>query len=176
MQPVSLEVWKQKMDNLNARRVSNPGVKPCNTQIGDYKSNINKVKIGSSLLDVGCGGMPVKAVLPDTVKYVGIDPFPIKEGVVNMAIEDCTFEDNSFDTVICFACLDGTIDPSKAIQQMKRVCKNNVLLLTGIDIEPDKYHTHKITMEFLMEQFIDFKLGYKEVLHPKVFLIEFLKP
>lgn len=167
------ETWLEKMGNLNARRKTDTNF-PANHTNPFYGEMIKKCFIGNSVLDVGCGGMAIKNFLSPGVKYTGIDPFPLFNEVQQMKIEDCTFPDYHFDTVYCFAVLDGVQDAAKALQQMKRVCACNIVILTGIDIEADQFHTFKITEAFLLETIGgDFRMTYKEEIRPKVFLYEF---
>jgi hypothetical protein len=67
------------------------------------------------------------------------------------------------------------MDFKKSIEQIKRVCNKNVLFLTGVGIEPDQYHTIKITEAMLIAEMKPFKVGLMEYLAPKILLIEFKK-
>lgn len=173
---VSKELWKEKMHNLNERR-SYEVIKNTVPGVDDYGLHIRKAfgGVGSNILDVGCGLCIIKNHVSPVTNYVGIDPFPMKEGVIKMEMEDCTFEDNSFDTVYAFAMLDNVYDLKKTLHHIKRVCRKNVLFLTGVNIEPDKYHTLMLTEELLVEEMKPFSVGYKEYFHPKIMLIEFIK-
>ncbi|MBX7227816.1 MAG: class I SAM-dependent methyltransferase [Chitinophagales bacterium] len=162
--------WSEAMSNLMERRKS--GIKSSsNNKLSDYKSHLSKINIGHYVLDVGCGDMYVKNFIKG--KYTGIDPFPVNDYVIKMMVEELNFNDKAFDTVICFATLDGVKNKEKAIQEMKRVCKGNIYLLTGIGIEPDKYHTFRIDEKDLINSMKPFKVGYKEYLTKNVALIEF---
>ncbi len=174
---VTEEVWQERMNNLNERR-KREVIKNSVPGVDQYGEHIKKAHggIGHAVLDVGCGSSIIKNHLPGHVIYTGIDPFPIGDTVLNMKIEECSFPDNSFDTVYMFAALDNVRDFKKAIEQIKRVCAKNVLFLTGVNIPPDKYHTIEITEKMLLEEMHPFEMGYSEYLHPKILLIEFLKP
>jgi ubiquinone/menaquinone biosynthesis C-methylase UbiE len=167
-----MDKWNAAMSELMKRRVN--GDKFHQPGITNYANHISKIKIGDSVLDIGCGDMLIQRLIPKGVRYVGIDPFPVNENVLNMKIEECIFDDNSFDTTICFATLDGTIDYKKALKEIKRVTKKNAYFLTGIGIEVDKYHTHKIDLNVLKSTFKGWTIGVEEWLHPKVLLIEFI--
>lgn len=171
---VSKDHWQEKLNNLNKRRLKEV-IKSNYPQVDDYNSHIHKCHIGSSALDVGCGLQIIKQHLPPHVAYTGIDPSMMVDGTINMTIEDCNFPDESFDTVYCFATLDGVQDLELTARHMKRVCKDNIVLLTGIDINPDQFHTFNITLEVLDKLFGDMKVGYKEWITNKVLLIEYLK-
>jgi len=169
--------WNAAMAALMARRKlrSTTGTHPPINKVSDCKSHLSKVHIGKTLLDVGCGSMSIRAMLPEGVHYTGIDAFPYNDEVTYMEIEYCTYPDTCFETLVCFAVLDGLHDLDKALFHMKRICKKNIVLLTGIGIEPDEFHTFKITEEYLSEQFKEWSVTYKEYLNDRVILIEYTK-
>lgn len=170
---MSKEIWIQKMNNLFARR-SKGSSSSSDKKIGDYYSHIRKCHIGQRVLDVGCGSMHLKSVLPQGIKYVGIDAFPVNESVREAEIE--TYQTHELiETVYCFAVLDGVHDIHQALDNIKMIANKNVVILTGIDIEPDSCHTFKITEHLLNTAFSGWKVGHKEYLAPKVLLIEFRK-
>ena len=172
---VSQDVWLERMNNLIERRKVG-AITSQFKHVDDYGQHISKVHMGDMVLDVGCGSMVIKKHLPAHVSYTGIDPFPVNEQVIKMDIEECNFPDNLFQTVYAFAMLDNVYDLAKAIEQMKRVCSKNILILTGVNIPVDKYHTIEITENGLTELMKPFLVGYKEYLHPKIMLIEFIRP
>lgn len=172
---VSKEVWEERMNNLNERR-NREVIKNVVNGVDDYCSHINSVFIGKKTLDVGCGSMIIKKCLPKDVEYIGIDPYPNNDQVIKMQVEDCTFADNYFETVYCFAMLDNVIDLRKAIEQIKRICAKNVLILTGINIPPDKYHTVEITRYLLDNLFHPFTPNLVRQFHEKIILIEYKHP
>jgi len=162
------------MNNLLERRKAG-AITSQFKHVDDYKGHINKCYVGKTVLDVGCGSMTIKSCLPQETEYTGIDPFPVSDEVIKMNIEECDFPDNTFETLYAFAMLDNLYDLPKAVEQMKRVCTNNIVILTGVNIPPDKYHTIEIKKEELAELMNPFKIGYIEYLHPKIMLIEFLR-
>ena len=172
---VSEQIWKERMSNLMERRKVKSDNHHLNSPVADYTSHLKKIKIGSRLLDVGCGDMKVRNMIPSHVVYLGIDAFPVSSEVVKMKIEECYFSDRSFDTIICFAVLDGMEDLDKAFFHLKRICNKNILILTGIDIPVDQYHTFTITEEMLFNYMKGWKTGIKKYLEEKVLLIEFIK-
>lgn len=179
--------WQQAMNNLMARR--SRGTQGDSVEaniIRDYRSHLSKVSIGESVLDIGCGDMGIEKILRsghfklmgkagNGPKYTGIDAFPISDAVIKMEVEQMDFPDDWYDTIICFAVLDGVCDLEKALAQMARVCKCNIVFLTGIGIEPDQYHTYKITEKILSDNLPGFKRGYSQYFTPNVALIEFIK-
>lgn len=173
MKEVDEKIWRERMGNLIERRKLITDNHHVDRRIADYHAHLSKIEIGEYVLDIGCGSMDIKKYLPAGKIYLGIDAFPVSNEVVKMKIEDCYFQDNSFDTLFCFAVLDGLQNLDNALQQMKRVCRKNMLFLTGVNIPPDKFHTLEITEDYLSEQMHPFKVGYKEFLSEKVLLIEY---
>lgn len=172
---VSKETWLERMQNLmNRRKSSSPPSAP--NKLSDYGSHLSKVNIGSSVLDVGCGGMAIRSLLPDGVKYVGLDPFPVSGEVIDGMIE--TIKPKSLppiDTVLCFAVMDGCQDFEKAIENIKKIARKNVVFLTGVGIDPDQYHTFRIELSDYRKAFDGWKETYCEALTEKVYLLEYTK-
>jgi ubiquinone/menaquinone biosynthesis C-methylase UbiE len=170
--------WERAMKNLIDRRKlrSATGTHPPINKVSDCKTHLSKVSVGRKVLDVGCGSMSIKAMLPKGTEYTGIDAFPYNDQVTHMEIEYCAFKDREFDTVICFAVLDGVRDIDRALFHIKRVCSKNIVILTGIDIEPDEFHTFKITKKYLDEQFAGWAENYVEWLNERVVLLEYANP
>lgn len=171
---VSKDLWQERLDNLNKRRETEV-IKNAFPEVDDYCGHVKSCQIGKSVLDVGCGLQLIKKCLPKKVKYIGIDPSMMVEGTINMTIEECNFADNSFDTLYCFMVLDGVRDLKATAQHMKRVAAKNIVILNGIDIHPDRYHTFNITEQVLFDLFGDMKVGTKKWITNKVLLIEYLK-
>lgn len=170
---VSNEEWQLKLDNLNSRRKYEV-IKNDFAEVDDYESHINKCYIGKTILDVGCGLQLIKQFVPNSL-YVGLDPTQMISTSIPMTIEECNFAENSFETIYCFATLDGLRDLQLAAKQMKKIASKNIVILNGIDIKPDQYHTHNITIQTLTDMFGDWKIGTKEFITYKVLLIEYLK-
>lgn len=170
---VEKQIWEQAMNNLIERRKDATYKYTAPAKIIDFENHFKKCILGKSVLDVGCGSMSMKKYC--TGEYVGIDAFPINDEVIFAEIE--TFEtDRTFETVIAFAVLDGLYDLKKAIENMKNLCSKNIILLTGLNIPPDKYHTFELSEKLLTDLMSEgkrFNLSYKEELSPKVFLMEY---
>ena len=174
---VSVKEWVQATENLNKRRQSSGHAddnRSLDNAIRDYKSHLNKCGVGSSVLDVGCGSQFLKQCLDEGVRYTGIDAFPIVEGTFNISIEECKegwANDLPHDTVCAFAVLDNCRDFYLACDNMKRIARQNVIILTGIGIEVDQYHTHKLEHEHFDKAFSDWDCTHKEEISPKVWLL-----
>lgn len=170
---VTVDVWKERMQNLIDRRKTGT-IKSSNSAIGDYASHLSKIELGKSVLDVGAGSGSLRKLMPNGVEYFAIDPFPQNSTVKEAKIEEWQ-PNRTFDTTVMFAALDNVIDFKKAIERIKHHTNKNVLFLTGVGIEPDKYHTIKITEQDLILEMKPFKIGYMKYLAPQVLLIEFIK-
>ncbi len=166
---VTKETWKVKLNNLHTRT---NGISS-EHQI-DYKSLLKKVYIGDNVLDVGCGTMWLKKYIPKY--YMGIDAFlPDGNGRLKMDIEQMQGAGAYFDTIFVFAALDGMKDLTKSISVMKEIALTNIVILTGINIEPDQYHTHLITEDFIDEQMKEWKKTVRVQVHPKIIFLEYTK-
>jgi len=171
---VSNEDWAKATENLNKRRNERGTINDnlrLEYAIRDYKSHLVKGQVGKSVLDVGCGGQFLKQCLPDGVEYIGIDAFPIVENTVELAIEDDKVLDYSVDTVCAFAVLDNCRDFYKACENMRKIAKKNVIILTGIGIDPDQYHTFRLELEHFDKAFEGMDCTHKELISPKVYLL-----
>ena len=170
---VTQEIWQERLNNLNKRRETEV-IKNAYPEVDDYCNHVNSCYVGKTVLDVGCGLQLIKACLPNEVIYTGIDPSLMVEGTIPMTIEECNFQDNSFETLYCFMVLDGVRDLKETAKHMKRIASKNIVILNGIDINPDRYHTFNITLDILNELFGDLKVGTKKWITNKVLLIEYL--
>mgnify|MGYP003559504384 FL=1 len=171
---VSTKEWVQATENLNKRRQSSghsDDNRSLDNAIRDYKSHLNKCGVGSSVPDVGCGSQFLRQCLDNGVSYTGIDAFPISSDTINLAIEDVVLNEDLYDTVCAFAVLDNCRDFYLACENMKRIARQNVIILTGIGIEVDEYHTHKLEHEHFDKAFADWDCTHKEEISPKVWLL-----
>ena len=69
------------------------------------------------------------------------------------------------------AVLDNCLDFDKAIDNIKKIAQKNVIILTGIDIEVDQYHTFKLQLSDFERMFKDWSQIHREELTPKVWLL-----
>ncbi len=167
------EIWNERMQNLFRRRAKGSSSTP-DKVIGNYRGHVNKCFIGKTVLDVGCGSMHLRGLMPEGIKYIGLDAFPVSDEVVSADIESYV-PDEEIETVYCFAVLDGVHNITQTLENIQRIAKKNIVILTGINIKPDEYHTYEITESMLIGAFTKFKVSYKEYLAPKVILIEFTR-
>lgn len=169
---VDQQTWQKKLDNLHSR----PKGITSENQV-DYKNLLKLVSIGKNVLDVGCGTCWLRKLMPIGTEYTGMDAYGkfASDMVVVETIEHSCAPDGFYDTIFVFAALDGMKDIKKAIEQMKRIARNNIVILTGINIEPDLYHTVKITEEFLNAEFQDWKLTVRKQVHEKIIFLEYTK-
>lgn len=166
------EEWETKLNNLHTRT---KGISS-EHQI-DYKNLLKKVFIGANVLDVGCGTCWLKNYLPKETKYVGLDAVYKKEHeLFDVKIGEIEgLWGYKFDTLFVFAALDGMRDLVMAFERMKDISQKNIVILTGINIAPDIYHTHLITEEFLDSQMEGWKKTTRVQVHPKIIFLEYTK-
>jgi len=167
-----LENWKNKLNNLHTRQ---KGISS-EHQI-DYKSLLKKVHIGKRVLDVGCGTCWLKNYLPKDTIYFGMDAYVKGKDILTETIEDIEVLSDvyDFETIFVFAALDGMRDLKLALSKMQYLSSKNIVILTGINIAPDIYHTHLITEEFLDSQMEGWKKTTRVQVHPKIIFLEYTK-
>jgi len=178
-----VQKWIDATANLKARRrkesdenksdnptFQNPGA--------DYKLHLIKCGYGKSVIDVGCGRQFLKTQIEGKTHYIGVDAFPAEgyeETTLPIAVESDEFLELSADTVCAFAVLDNCLDFDKAIKNMKQVARKNIIILTGIDIPVDKFHTFCLQMHDFDSRFTDWKCTHREEIQPRVWLLNYDK-
>jgi hypothetical protein len=160
--------WKQVNDNLKEWRKQ--GKRVPNLEL--YKEIIESVGLGKTIADIGCGQQHLKQLLPYGHNYIGIDPFPITENTLDIKAEDLHELNVNFDTTFMLAALDNVEDVNKTLENLKLRTKMNIVILTGINIPADKYHTHMITRKMLFD--VLGKPLYEKEMLPNVYLFEWL--
>lgn len=170
------EEWEAKLNNLHTRTKGISSEHQIN-----YKSLLKKVFIGKKVLDVGCGTMWLKKLLPEFTIYYGLDAFKLPEHtpreVINEKIEELDLNHycEKVETIFVFAALDGMENLEIAFNKMKSISEKNIVILTGVNIVPDIYHTHLITEEFLDAQMEGWKKTTRVQVHPKIIFLEYTK-
>ena len=66
-------------------------------------------------------------------------------------------------------------DLKLALSKMQYLSSKNIVILTGINIAPDIYHTHLITEEFLDSQMEGWKKTTRVQVHPQIIFLEYTK-
>jgi len=173
--------WVQATVNLKAGR--KPQVVSDNptyqNPVSDYKLHLIKCGYGKSIIDCGCGRQFLKTQIEGQTHYIGVDAFPAEgyeETTLPIAVESDEFLELSADTVCAFAVLDNCLDFDKFIANMKKVARKNIIILTGIGIDPDEKHTFRLEMHDFDSRFTDWKCTHREEIVPKVFLLNYDRP
>jgi SAM-dependent methyltransferase len=174
---VTKKQWNKATDNLQKRRVSwknlDDNIK-LDQSIRNFGDHLEKCGYGNSILDVGCGSQALRTFIPNGINYTGIDAIPVKNtDSILMNIEESTFEAKSFDTICAFAVLDNCFDFDQACQKMKEIARINIIILTGINIKIDKYHTFNLQLEDFNRNFEDMNLTHCEEISSKVYLLNY---
>ena len=174
---VDTATWEERMNNLMERRKKPSHHK---SPASNYKEYIEKVHVGKTVLDVGCGSMALKKCLPQGMEYYGLDAFPVNDTVIKGKIEDeltvhIFSHTVQIETVCAFAVLDGCQDFDKAIENMQKIARTNIVILTGIGISVDRYHTFKLEVSDFLRLFAGWHCIRAEYVSPKVCLMEFFK-
>ena len=92
-------------------------------------------KKSKSVLDVGCYDL----FFSDNLKKMGyscvsIDISPRKKEILKQSVEKLAFKDHSFDIVLCLEVLEHIKNPIKALKELRRVAKNQLIL--SVPYEP----------------------------------------
>ena len=171
------ENWEQAMNNLiNRRTRTTLGTSVEAIRTRDYASHLSKVYVGESLLDVGCGDQFIKKCIDPKVRYIGLDAFPISKDTFEGNIESYeAVKLFDVETICAFAVMDNCLDFDKAIENMKMIATKNIVFLTGVNIEVDRFHTFKLQLSDFDYRFSDWNKTYAEEIVPKVWLLEYTR-
>lgn len=137
----------------------------------EYVANI--INLTGSILDIGVGPGAFLNYLTLSGKFscvTGIDKHPFTKYYEPkipldrriMRVENMTFADNSFDTVICMEVIEhlplSTMD--KAISQLKRVCKKHLIITVPYSerLPLSRYHTIQFNDAVIASMFPEFSL------------------
>lgn len=162
---------------MERRQLGTIGHSAAADKVRDYKAHLSKVFIGKSVLDVGAGDCSIKPYLPSGTAYHPIDAFPVNDSVLKMEVESELFQlVGMHDTIIAFAVMDGVRDFDKAIENMKQIAWRNIIFLTGVNIPPDRYHTHELKLSDFDYRFADWKKTHSEEIVKNVLLLEYTRP
>ncbi|MFH0854426.1 MAG: class I SAM-dependent methyltransferase [bacterium] len=120
--------------------------------------------IRGKLLDLGCGRCKYKQlVLQNADSYTGCDYYDHKNMDIKCSADNTPFEDDSFDTIICFQVLEHVLDPQKVIEESFRILKKGGYMLLSTPWmhpyhgEPDDYYRFsKDALSYLLK-----KSGYE---------------
>lgn len=91
---------------------------------------INKLLDANSetLLDIGCNDLFFYSKLKNKYKITLADYFPKNNIIRKEDIQNLSFKDKSFDIVLCQQVLEHTPNPPKAISELKRVAKKQLII------------------------------------------------
>jgi SAM-dependent methyltransferase len=119
------------------------------------------------VLDVGCGEMPFRPLLPANVRYTGLDvpeavAFGMSDNKQIIAFDGkaIPLPDNSHDVLLCTEVLEHAVDPVMLIEEMHRVLRPNGLLLATVPFAARVHHApydfHRFTRFRLAAMFSSF--------------------
>ncbi len=124
-------------------------------------------KMQGKVLDVGCGEMPFRGLLPPGCKYTGIDvPLADEFGMTQssdiIAFDGVhiPFPDASFDHILCTEVLEHVKSPEALIAEMHRVLRPNGTLVATVPFSARVHHAphdyHRFTPYRLTDMFCNF--------------------
>ncbi|WP_421988550.1 class I SAM-dependent methyltransferase [Roseococcus sp.] len=120
------------------------------------------------VLDVGCGEMPFRGLLPADARYTGID-VPAAEDfgmtrnaeIVNFDGLHIPFPDDSFDHILCTEVLEHAQDPVGLVAEMLRVLRSGGTIAATVPFSARVHHAphdyHRFTRYRLAELFAGFR-------------------
>jgi SAM-dependent methyltransferase len=123
--------------------------------------------LSGTLLDVGCGEMPFRPLLPSGLIYTGIDvpgaeSFGMNEhpDIVEFDGRTIPFPEGSFDGVLCTEVLEHVEDPARLVAEMLRVLRPGGTLLATVPFSARVHHAphdfYRFTPFRLVTLFADF--------------------
>ena len=120
--------------------------------------------LSGKVLDVGCGQMPFRHLLPEDAQYTGLD-IPAADSfgmdknpdVVEFDGTAIPFPDNHFDAVICTEVLEHAVAPEALIAEMHRVLRPGGSLVLTVPFAARVHHIpydfHRFTRYALAQMF-----------------------
>ena len=119
------------------------------------------------VLDVGCGDMPFRSMLPADTAYVGIDVALAEDfgmakhpDIQNFDGRSIPFANESFDCVLCTEVLEHAQDPEFLLAEMRRVLRKGGLFIATVPFAARVHHAphdyHRFTCFRLEEMLSDF--------------------
>lgn len=81
-----------------------------------------------SLLDIGCQELYFYKRLSATYEVTAADYEPRHPEVIQEDVQQLTFADKTFDIVLCQQVLEHVPDPVKAINELQRVCRRQLII------------------------------------------------
>jgi len=104
-------------------------------------------EVRGDVLDVGCGEMPFRGMLPAGVRYVGIDVpqattfgMTRSDAIVAFDGSHIPFPDGSFDHILCTEVLEHAEHPQMLISEMRRVLRPGGSLIATVPFSARVHH------------------------------------
>jgi SAM-dependent methyltransferase len=127
----------------------------------------NSSPVYGAVLDVGCGEMPFRELLPPAARYTGIDVPEAKDFGMARRPEIIAFDgvhipfpDLSFDHILCTEVLEHVEDPEALIAEMHRVLRPAGTLVVTVPFSARVHHApfdyHRFTRYRLARMFAAF--------------------
>lgn len=140
---------KSLLDNIKLyfRFILDLQVKTVFKTIKKYINTTVVIYSGGRLLDVGCGNSPYKGLLPNNIKYIGLDYNMAEENFDYVKPDDVVlydgkefpFENNSFDFLYHTDVLEHIIEPHLFLSECHRVLKENGSMFFSVPFQA-RYH------------------------------------
>lgn len=85
-------------------------------------------KEGKTLLDIGCKDASLHGLLKNKHEVILADISPASDLIKKEDVQSMSFKDRSFDIVLCQQVLEHVPNPIKAIAELKRVAKKQLII------------------------------------------------
>lgn len=137
-------IFKNNYIKITYKSKSNYPIKLCKYLIDKYN-----IKIGSKILDIGCGNGQITKSFQDLGMEVhGIDFSEESLNIldkkkfrkVNLSIKPYPFENETFDFIFCKSVIEHLVDPDILIDESYRLLKPNGIFIC---MTPSWKHTYK---------------------------------
>ncbi len=96
-----------------------------------YREIVKQIHPGSSILDIGCGTMELKNIIPEGCKYVGLDYIKRDKNTVvcdlNDSKKDLIAITKQFDYSVCSGVLEYIIDADRFVKWISGFSRNVIL-------------------------------------------------
>jgi len=83
---------------------------------------------GKTLLDIGCQDISVYNSLKNSYSITLADFFPSNKLIKKEDVQNLSFKNKSFDIVLCQEVLEHVENPVKAIHELKRITKKQLII------------------------------------------------
>jgi len=112
------------------------------------------------LLDVGAADQPLKKLMPENIKYYGLDLKGDYDYNVNLDEGKLPIKKDSFDIIICTETLEHVLYPHKIMEEIIRIAKADAIFILSMPNELNFY----IRLQYLFNIKSDVQMPFQTIL------------